>query len=89
MHYMNSDQQRVVLVTGASSGIGLACATHLQRHGYTVFGANRHPHTDMPFATLLILDKELDIVRQLPEPETGITDIIRLCQVVFEGGYCR
>jgi len=35
---MNS---RVVLVTGASSGIGRACAAHLASRGYRVFGAQR------------------------------------------------
>jgi NAD(P)-dependent dehydrogenase (short-subunit alcohol dehydrogenase family) len=49
---MNLDQPRVVLITGASSGIGLACALHLQQRGYTVFGANRHPRENAPFATL-------------------------------------
>lgn len=49
---MNANRQRVVLVTGASSGIGLACATHLQQRGCTVFGANRQPRADAPFATL-------------------------------------
>ena len=49
---MNANQQRVILVTGASSGIGLACATHLQQRGYRVFGANRQPRADAPFATL-------------------------------------
>ncbi len=32
---------KVVLVTGASSGIGKACAEHLQRCGYRVFGTQR------------------------------------------------
>lgn len=34
---------RVVLVTGASSGIGLACAVHLAARGFRVFGASRTP----------------------------------------------
>ena len=33
--------QAVVLVTGASSGIGRACAIHLARQGYHVFGTAR------------------------------------------------
>ena len=33
--------KRVVLVTGASSGIGAACATHLAARGFTVYGGAR------------------------------------------------
>lgn len=32
---------RVVLITGASSGIGKTCAEYLARHGYRVFGTGR------------------------------------------------
>src|SRR3978361_1772858 len=32
---------KVILVTGASSGIGLACATALQAQGHTVYGSAR------------------------------------------------
>jgi NAD(P)-dependent dehydrogenase (short-subunit alcohol dehydrogenase family) len=39
--YMNKENPRVVLVTGASSGIGLACATHLAGRGFRVYGASR------------------------------------------------
>ena len=35
-------QQQVVLITGASSGIGKACAEHLASRGFRVFGAQRH-----------------------------------------------
>jgi len=37
------DDRRVVLITGASSGIGQACATYLYQRGYRVFGTSRHP----------------------------------------------
>ncbi|MFI5364347.1 MAG: SDR family NAD(P)-dependent oxidoreductase [Candidatus Binatia bacterium] len=35
--------QKVVLITGASSGIGKACADHLHGRGYRVFGTQRQP----------------------------------------------
>jgi NAD(P)-dependent dehydrogenase (short-subunit alcohol dehydrogenase family) len=40
---MKKENRRVVLVTGASSGIGLACATHLAGRGFRVYGASRRP----------------------------------------------
>jgi NAD(P)-dependent dehydrogenase (short-subunit alcohol dehydrogenase family) len=38
---MEKENQRVVLVTGASSGIGLACVTHLAGRGFRVYGTSR------------------------------------------------
>jgi NAD(P)-dependent dehydrogenase (short-subunit alcohol dehydrogenase family) len=38
---MANENQRVVLVTGASSGIGLACATLLAGRGFRVYGTSR------------------------------------------------
>jgi NAD(P)-dependent dehydrogenase (short-subunit alcohol dehydrogenase family) len=38
---MDRENQRVVLVTGASSGIGLACATYLAGQGLRVYGTSR------------------------------------------------
>src|SRR5512145_765080 len=38
---MQFNPQRVVLVTGASSGIGRACARYLCQKGYTVYGTSR------------------------------------------------
>jgi NAD(P)-dependent dehydrogenase (short-subunit alcohol dehydrogenase family) len=35
--------QKVVLITGASSGVGQATAGLLARNGYKVFGTSRHP----------------------------------------------
>lgn len=39
---------RVVLITGASSGFGKACAEHLCRRGYQVFGTSRHASPAAP-----------------------------------------
>lgn len=41
-----SASQRVVLVTGASSGIGQACARHLAGRGWRVFGTSRRASAD-------------------------------------------
>jgi len=38
---MSENGQKIVVITGASTGIGLACAVHLAERGYTVLGGVR------------------------------------------------
>jgi len=45
---MAATQKKVVLVTGASSGIGRACAELLAARGHRVYGASRRPATGPP-----------------------------------------
>ena len=46
---------RVVLVVGASSGIGASIANHLSKCGYVVYGTSRKPFSvDTPFMPLIL-----------------------------------
>jgi NAD(P)-dependent dehydrogenase (short-subunit alcohol dehydrogenase family) len=47
---MSNGPRRVVLITGASSGIGRATAELLAARGYRVFGGVRAPATTRPLA---------------------------------------
>jgi NAD(P)-dependent dehydrogenase (short-subunit alcohol dehydrogenase family) len=58
---MVTENQRVVLVTGASSGIGKACATWLSGQGFRVYGTSRRPSlTAAPNLTMLTADVNRD-----------------------------
>ncbi|CAD5107466.1 SDR family oxidoreductase [Zestomonas carbonaria] len=52
---------KVILVTGASSGLGLAIAQHLARRGHRVFGTSRSPGGDMGSVRMLALDVTDDV----------------------------
>ena len=54
---MSNTKHGVALVTGASSGIGLATARALQREGYRVFGTSRKAVPDAASGmTMLVCD---------------------------------
>ena len=49
-------ENRVALVTGASSGIGEEIARQLSKEGYTVYGTSRSADAKKPFCRMLRLD---------------------------------
>ncbi|MCX8281966.1 oxidoreductase [Phyllobacterium sp. 0TCS1.6C] len=54
---MSNKDNRVAIVTGASSGIGLVTAQALRRDGYRVFGTSRKPAANGPDGvTMLVCD---------------------------------
>ena len=48
----NRSKQKVVLITGASTGIGRVCGEHLANLGMTVYGASRSQPSGVRFHTL-------------------------------------
>ena len=53
---------QIVLVTGASSGIGLSIAMLLHQHNFKVYGTSRQPekYADLPYAMLALDVKKTD-----------------------------
>ena len=58
--YMEGDDMAIALVTGSSTGIGLATVLDLGRHGYKVYASMRNPDTAADLRTTA-KGEELDI----------------------------
>ncbi|HWF07106.1 MAG TPA: SDR family oxidoreductase [Bryobacteraceae bacterium] len=81
--------KKVVLVTGASSGLGLACAEHLARAGHRVFGASRRA-----LASSLFEPVQMDVrddssvnsaIRQILDREKRIDAVINNAGIAIAG----
>jgi NAD(P)-dependent dehydrogenase (short-subunit alcohol dehydrogenase family) len=68
---MTASQQRVVLVTGASSGLGRSCAEFLAARNFRVYGASRRPQPSSSFESLCM------DVREEASAQDVITGIIK------------
>jgi NADP-dependent 3-hydroxy acid dehydrogenase YdfG len=65
---------KIVLVTGASSGLGKALANLLHKKGYTVYGTSRNPNPERYAFTLLQMD-----VQDETSVQHAINQIVTQC----------
>ncbi|MBU0928822.1 MAG: SDR family oxidoreductase [Spirochaetes bacterium] len=68
---MNDKRKRVVIVTGASSGLGNACATHLAKKGFVVYGTSRRPDEKNRRA-----DEFFELVRMDATDDDSVTSVV-------------
>jgi len=76
---------KVVLITGASSGLGLACADHLTARGWTVVGASRRGLSPAPWHALAMdVDDDNSVTAGVA---TVVAEYGRLDAVIANAGY--
>jgi NADP-dependent 3-hydroxy acid dehydrogenase YdfG len=66
-------EPKVVLVTGASSGIGKACSEHLAAGGYRVFGTQRRVSPDSATRGVQMIAMDVDDDRSVEAGLRGVT----------------
>ena len=64
--YETDRMSKVVLITGATSGIGNAVALYLHQKGYIVYGTGRNPENSapQPFELLALDVRKEDTIRR-------------------------
>ena len=78
---MSAESGRTAIVTGASSGIGLASAEALARAGFTVFGASRKAGNEGPSGAKMLVcdvtnDKSVAALISAVLAQTGRIDLL-------------
>lgn len=66
--------QKVVLITGASSGLGLATALYLTKKGYVVFGTSRNPEKFTQSIPFELLPLEITDINSI---ETCVAEVLK------------
>ena len=85
---MSDDQRlagRVALITGAASGIGLACAQRFKREGAIVVGSDLNPSEDTPFDQFSTLDVR-DVAAQQEWVSAAVSEFGRADIMVTAAG---
>jgi NAD(P)-dependent dehydrogenase (short-subunit alcohol dehydrogenase family) len=74
--------EKIILITGASTGIGRACADLLSLHGHTVIGASRRPPVDVGWSAITMdVDDDASVTSGVERvlAEHGSLDAVVAC----------